>query len=91
MINAASAFAIFQEINTNSDVTPINVYWTALDAERDGHITVAEMDAIGIYHKAAIVNLYREEMEYVEWEAKEMADVHQAQSDYWRDFENEAA
>jgi hypothetical protein len=87
MINAASAFAIFQEINIDSTVTPTSVYWTALDAEREGHITVAEMDAIAIYHKAEIVKLYRDEQDYIEWEAKEMADVHQAQSEYWRDFE----
>jgi hypothetical protein len=86
-MDAASAYAIFKEINTKPVVTAFSVYWEALDAERLGHITVAEMDAIAVYHKDAIAKLAEEDLACEEAEAKEMIAVHKAQSDYWADFE----
>ena len=86
-MNAATAFQIFKEINIESTVTLQTIYWTGLDAEREGCITVQEMDAISVYHKRAILQMHNEDQAWIEAEAKEMAEVHKAMNDYWEDEE----
>ena len=59
MMTKEEAYEVFCRINTASSVDAPTVYWEALDAERWGRISVYEMDAISVYHKAAIVEMWR--------------------------------
>jgi len=86
-ITAQQAFSIFMEINAAPVNSPYDVYFTALDAERWGHITVSEMDAIAVYHKAEIVTMYAEHIAAEKAEIEEMARVHAAQEQFWLDTE----
>jgi hypothetical protein len=89
MIDIKTAYSVFREISDidiRKPITPNDVYWTALDAERDGYITVGEMDSICI-NRDSIVELFVSEGAEFEAEEKLQAEVHQAQSDYWNDFE----
>ena len=84
MINAASAYAVFKEINTLPKVDKPGVYWLALDAERWGHITVAEMDAI-VVHRDEIVSMHDDDTKWANIEAREMEEVRKAMADSWRE------
>ncbi len=87
-ITAVQAYQAWREF-CSIPVTPISVYWDALDAERDGHITVGMMDAISVFHKAEIVSLYDADQALDAAEARYIAECDAEMSSYWADLEAE--